>query len=103
MMLIRSMALNVQLMYCPGPPSRAAHRIVEGYLVTKSGAQCVLEGKGEMTWILGIVIYVLILAGVLRFFAFVHQADERIRGMLSQDSSKDSLACGQIGQEVRAA
>ena len=56
-----------------------------------------------MTWILGIVIYVLILAGVLRFFAFVHQVDERIRGMLSQDSSKGSLACGQTGQEVRAA
>ena len=56
-----------------------------------------------MTWILGIVIYVLVLAGILRFFAFVHQADERIRGMLSQDSSEDSLACAQIGQKVRAA
>jgi hypothetical protein len=57
----------------------------------------------EMTWILGIAIYVLVLAIILRFFAFVHQCDERIRGMLSQDSSEDSLASGQIGQEVRAA
>ena len=56
-----------------------------------------------MTWILGIAIYVLVLAIILRFFAFVHQCDERIRGMLSQDSSEDSLASGQIGQEVRAA